>query len=104
MEAASQVSARELFVVVRLAGDCDLYSAPGLKASLLKRLEEGCRRILIEMSELRYLDSSGVGVVISVLQTAKRLGADIRFRGLQGGPRRVLERTNMLPLMREVLG
>ncbi len=89
-------------VVVHLRGDCDLYSAPRLKVVLLKRIEEGIRRILIDMADLRYLDSSGVGAIICLLQAAKKSGSEIRFSGLAGGPRRVLERTNMLPLIREV--
>ncbi len=88
--------------IVSLRGDCDLYSAPGFKASVLKRIDMGIRRILIDMSGIEYLDSSGVGAIICILQAAKRVGGDIRFRGLAGHPRRVLERTNMLPFMREV--
>jgi anti-anti-sigma factor len=89
-------------VVVHLRGDCDLYSAPSLKVALLKKIEGGVRRILIDMADICYLDSSGVGVIICLLQAAKRIGSEIRFRGITGGPRRVLERTNLLPLIREV--
>jgi anti-anti-sigma factor len=90
------------FAEVHLRGDCDLYSAPGFKASILKRMDEGLRRILIDMSLIDYLDSSGVGAIVCILQAAKRVGGDIRFRGLVGSPRRVLERTNILPIMKEV--
>jgi len=89
--------------VVRLQGDCDLYSAPKFKASMLKRIDEGVRRILIDMSEIRYLDSTGVGAIISILQAVKRVGGEIRFQGLNGAPRRLLERTSILPIMKEAL-
>jgi|GEM_PF-3827438 anti-sigma B factor antagonist len=89
--------------VVYLEGDCDLYSAPKLKVSLLKKLDDGVRHILIDMSGLNYLDSTGVGVIISVLQAVKRSGGDIRFQGLRGSPRRLLERTSILPLMRDAI-
>jgi anti-sigma B factor antagonist len=89
-------------VVVHLVGDCDLYSAPRLKVELLKKIEAGVRRILIDMADLRYLDSSGVGVIICLLQAAKRVGSEIHFKDLTGGPRRVLERTNLLPIISEV--
>jgi len=89
-------------LIVHLRGECDLYSAPSLKAAMLKKFEAGVRRILFDMADLRYLDSSGVGVIICLLQAAKRLDGEIRFRGLAAGPRRVLERTNLLPFIREV--
>ena len=96
-------SAEKTRAVVYLEGDCDLYSAPKLKTSLLKKLDDGVRHILIDMSGLSYLDSSGVGVIISILQAVKRKGGEIRFQGLSGSPRRLLERTSILPLMRDAL-
>ena len=91
------------YAIVCLRGDCDLYSAPKIKASLLRKIDEGIRRILIDMSGIRYLDSTGVGAIISALQAAKEVGGEIRFQGLRGGPRRLLERTSVLPLMKEAL-
>ena len=46
--------------LVHLRGNCDLYSAPKFKASILERIEAGRARILIDMSEIDYLDSTGV--------------------------------------------
>ncbi len=87
-------------IVVRMAGDCDLYNAPRFKAAVLGKMESGVRRLVFEMSELRYLDSTGVGAIIGILQAAKRLGGELSFVGLGGGPRRVLAMTSILPLMR----
>jgi anti-sigma B factor antagonist len=87
--------------LVGLSGDCDLYSAPAFKTEVLSRLKAGERMIIIDMRELIYLDSSGVGAVICILQEAKRIGAELRFLGLRGTPRQVLARTNILPLMNE---
>jgi anti-sigma B factor antagonist len=84
-----------------LRGDCDLYSAPYFKAEVLNRMEAGARRIHIDMTEVDYLDSSGVGAIICILQAAKRSGGEVMFRGLRGSPRKVLERTCILGLMNE---
>ncbi len=89
--------------LVHLRGNCDLYSAPKFKASILERIEAGASRILIDMSEIDYLDSTGVGAIISILQAARRAGGEVRFQGLRGSPRRLLERTSILPLMKEAL-
>ena len=102
MEMIVQEPGEKDSVVVHLRGDCDLYSAPRLKVAILKKIEAGVKRILFDMADLRYLDSSGVGVIICLLQAAKRVGGEVRFRGLAGAPRRVLERTNLLPIIKEV--
>jgi anti-anti-sigma factor len=101
MDGSNRDIARDIYSVVSLRGDCDLYSAPGFKAAMLEKIKLGARYILIDMTELSYLDSSGVGAIISILQSAKRAGGEVKFQGLKGGPRRVLERTSLLPIMNE---
>lgn len=86
--------------LVRMIGDCDLYNAPRFKTAILERLEAGDRRMLFDMSGLRYLDSTGVGAIIAILQTSKKCGGEIVFRGVSGSPRRVLEISSILPLMK----
>ncbi len=59
--------------VVSPAGEIDLASAPRLKSSLHKLLEEGHTQFVIDLSGVRYLDSTGLGVLIAF---ARRLGDD----------------------------
>ena len=103
MDGLRRNSGNEGNAEVFLKGDCDLYNAPRFKTAMLEWIGDGDRRILIDMSGLRYIDSSGVGAIICILQAVKRVGGEVRFRGLGGSPRRVLERTNILPLMKEAL-
>ncbi len=87
-------------VNVKLRGDCDLYDAPRFKAEMLKKIESGEDGLLFDMSGIAYLDSTGVGAIIAILQAAKRRGLDLRFAGISGSPRRVLEMSSILPLLR----
>jgi len=82
-----------------LSGDCDLYSAPAFASEMIARLERGQRKLRFILRDLRYLDSTGVGAIIRILQTARRLGGEIRFRGLGGSPRKVLEMSNIISIM-----
>jgi anti-sigma B factor antagonist len=88
---------------IHLDGDFDMYAAPGIKADLIHRLEAGVRKVIVDMTEVRYLDSSGVGVIVSLVKTARRIGANISFIGLGGNPKKLLERTNLLPLLGEAI-
>jgi len=85
---------------VRMVGDCDLYSAPRFKTAMLRKIEDGVRRLLLDMSGVRYLDSTGVGAIICILQAARKSGGELRFSGVSGSPRRVLEMSSILPLMK----
>lgn len=51
-----------------------------------------------------YLDSTGVGAIIRILQEAKKRGCELRFVGVEGSPRKVLRMSNILLLMREEKG
>jgi anti-sigma B factor antagonist len=89
------------FENVALKGDCDLYSAPAFAKAMLSRLAEGCGNLRFDFSGVDYLDSTGVGAIIRILQEAKRRGRELRFSGIAGSPRKVLKMSNILALMRE---
>ncbi len=59
--------------VVTPAGEIDLASAPRLKSSLVALLDEGFTRFVLDLSEVRYLDSTGLGVLIAF---SRRLADD----------------------------
>jgi anti-sigma B factor antagonist len=84
-----------------LEGDCDLYSAPAFAKAALSRIASGAKRLRLDLSRVEYLDSSGVGALIRILQEARRRGCELRFVGVGGSPRKVLKMTNVLNLMHE---
>jgi len=48
------------------------------------------RNVLIDLSDLRFVDSTGLGVMVRAKQFAKRWGGSLRFTGARLGVRRVL--------------
>jgi anti-sigma B factor antagonist len=89
------------FENVALKGDCDLYSAPAFAKAMLSHIAEGAGRLRFDLSGVDYLDSTGVGAIIRILQEAKKRGCELRFSGIGGTPRKVLKMSNILALMRE---
>ena len=51
--------------VVTPAGEIDLATAPLLKSSLVGLLGESYTRFVVDLAEVRYLDSTGLGVLIA---------------------------------------
>lgn len=56
--------------VVAVRGEIDLFTAPELKAALGEAIESGRTRIVVDLSETTFLDSTALGVLIG---TVKRL-------------------------------
>jgi anti-sigma B factor antagonist len=51
-------------VVVGLAGELDLYNAHTLRETLLECCEEGPERLVVDLSEVKFIDSTALGVLI----------------------------------------
>jgi anti-sigma B factor antagonist len=51
-------------VVVRLAGELDLYNAHEVREALLRECLQGPERLVVELSQVRFIDSTALGVLI----------------------------------------
>ena len=58
------VEERDGAVVVRLAGELDLYNAHAVRDQLLAAAERGPERLVVDLSGLTFIDSTGLGVLI----------------------------------------
>lgn len=50
--------------LVTLRGEVDIYTAPRFKESLLELLEAGVSRVVVDLSEVTFIDSTALGVLI----------------------------------------
>ena len=58
--------------VVAVRGEIDLFTAPDLKAMLLAAIDSGKSRIVVDLTDTTFLDSTALGVLIGAV---KRLRA-----------------------------
>ena len=77
--------------------------AVGVGDDLLPRLieqllGEGNRKILLNLSEMDYIDSNGLGELVQSLKTSKRYGASLRLLKPQDRVAKTLRLTNLLPM------
>jgi anti-sigma B factor antagonist len=76
--------------VVRLAGEVDLYNAPHVREALLEVAAELPSRLVVDLSEVEFIDSTAMAVLIEVRATM----TDSRALVLAApalGPKRALE-------------
>src|SRR3954452_19019181 len=70
--ALSQDAGDDATQVVAVRGEIDLFTAPELKSALAEAIEAGRSRIVVDLTETSFLDSTALGVLIG---TVKRLRA-----------------------------
>jgi anti-sigma B factor antagonist len=61
-------------------------------------LSEGNRKILLNLSDMEYIDSNGLGELVQSLKTSKRFGASLRLLKPQDRVKKTLRLTNLLPM------
>ncbi len=85
--------------VVALTGDVDINSSPELRTTILELIEEG-RDVLVDMSTVGYIDSSGVASLIEARQAAKSLNTRFGIVGLSGAPLHVIQVAQLEKIVR----
>jgi anti-sigma B factor antagonist len=82
-------SEREGVAVLTLAGNLDASTAGGLKKAVVALTDGGQTRVAVELTKLTLIDSTGVGVLISLFKRARAAGGAVHFAGLSGQPKEI---------------
>jgi anti-anti-sigma factor len=75
--------------------DIDAARAPELKPQLLQHLQDQGPQIAIDLAEVRFVDSVGLGMLVSVLKAAREAGGGVRLLHPTREVRRVLQITGL---------
>ncbi len=77
-------------VIVALEGDVDLQSSPDARKVLLECVGRK-KPVLVDLSGVGYIDSSGVASLVESLQTARKSGSNLILVAVSEGALRVLQ-------------
>ncbi len=77
--------------ILKPTGEIDLHRSPEVKEMLLPLIQRKAPRILIDMSGVSYIDSSGLAVFIETLQRVLGYGGRFAIFGLQETVRNIFE-------------
>jgi anti-sigma B factor antagonist len=70
-------------LLVELSGEVDLSRSPELRQQLLEMTRQQHRRLVIDLSDVPYMDSSGVATLVEALQAQRKHGGKMVLYGLQ---------------------
>jgi anti-sigma B factor antagonist len=68
-------------VVVDVAGEIDALNVPKLWDALEPLIENGDGNLVIDLSRVGFIDSTGIGVVIRAMNALKDRGRELSLRG-----------------------
>lgn len=103
MTFSSDYSAGRL--TVHLAGELDHHEARGMMQAINELLDELMpRECVLELSQLRFMDSSGIALIVRLSQRMRQQGGRSWLEGASGQPKRVIEAAGVERLAPLALG
>lgn len=63
------------YPVLTLHGEADISSAPALRDGLTALIESGSKAVLVDLTDVAFLDSTGLGVLVSARNAAVEAGS-----------------------------
>ncbi len=83
------------WTVLRVYGDVDVASSPRLREHLLRAITDGHHYLILDLDQVHFIDSTGLGVVIGALKRTRSLGGDLRLVSTRQILARVFEITGL---------
>jgi anti-sigma B factor antagonist len=67
--------------ILEIEGEVDVYTSPQLKQDIVKLAEGGVKHVIINLSKVEYLDSTGLGVLIGGLKRLRESDGNLVLVG-----------------------
>jgi anti-sigma B factor antagonist len=94
-----QISARrnDKVTILDLSGDIDFANSPEVRRSVLSEIQESrTPRLVINLSKVHYIDSSGVASLVEGLKASRDLGSRFILFGLSPSAREMLQLSRLI--------
>lgn len=82
-------------VILDISGEIDLYNAPEIKEIINKMIEQKKYNVVINLKNVTYIDSSGIGALISSLSNLKKYQGGLKIINVFASVRKVFELTKL---------
>lgn len=81
--------------IIRAEGRLNMVTAPQLRQTVATAVKAGKLRLVIDLSNTQFMDSSGLGALIGALKATREAGGDLRIAAAGEQVSMVLQLSNM---------
>lgn len=82
-------------LLIKIEGEVDVYTSIDLKKEITKLIEEGQNNIIIDLENVNYMDSSGLGVLVALLKELKKIGGELKLINLPVSVKKIFDLTRL---------
>ena len=81
--------------LLRIDGEVDMFSSPEVRKAIMEVVKKQIPKLVIDLQQVHYMDSSGVATLIEGLQLCQRYDGSLRLASLRDNVREVFELTKL---------
>ncbi len=82
-------------VLISLDGEIDLYTASDLRDAIFEQIDSNKIKIIIDLENITYIDSSGIGTLITSLSKLKKINGNMSIIHVYDSVKKVFELTKL---------
>ncbi|RSL29157.1 anti-sigma factor antagonist [Salibacterium salarium] len=94
-----QTEEKDDYTLVYVAGEVDAYTASQLRESLLPLTEKENGNVIVDLSSVDYIDSTGLGIFIGALKSSNSYNGTLKLIGLNTRVKRLFSITGLDEVM-----
>lgn len=87
-------------VAIVLKGRIDASNTPSIEQELMSLISGGSHRLVADLSDVWFISSAGLRVLVAGLKEAKKEGGDLRLAGMQVEVQNVFDLTGLLDIFK----
>jgi len=99
MNLSINVKETDILLDIAVDGEIDAYTAPKLRDRLFPLSEKSGVNMVINLSGVSYMDSTGLGVFVGVFKNVKANGGQFKINGLSGRLQRLFAITGLADII-----
>lgn len=90
-------------LICKISGDFDAYHSAEIKKTIKEQMEKSNdTKIVLDMSNVPYIDSAGLGTMVSLLKDSRNLNKELVLASLKQNVKRIFEMTRLDKVFRIV--
>jgi stage II sporulation protein AA (anti-sigma F factor antagonist) len=87
-------------LIVKIAGELDHHAAAGMREAIDRELQRtGAINLVFDFSRVRFMDSSGIGMIIGRYKIVKSLGGKVVIAGASENTERIIKMSGVTDLL-----
>lgn len=91
---------RQETLILSFVGDLVALSAEQAHGFIDGQLDEGHQQIVVDLSQVEFMSSAGIRVLLDILRRSRGKGGDLRLASAQPGVERTLELSGMVRVLK----